>query len=586
MSKRSQRWAIVLLCLVAAQVGASLTLHSHRFALAAASDLIQCAALFCATYSCFLNVPRTSRRSRLFWLLMSLGMVSWLAYQVIWTYIEVALRSEVPDMFAGDAVLFLHFVPMMAAIALQPHTQTDDRELRLGSLDFAVLLLWWVYVYVYTVLPWEYVHINEYAYGRNLNQTYLLEKIAFLAGVALLWTRSSGVWKNIYAHWFGAGAFYSLSSYIANWALARNAYYSGSLYDVPLVVSMTWMAVPGLLALKAPSEQVVPKKSALRGVWAARLGMIAVFSLPIFAYLCVFDSSAPREVRRFRLVLSLAAMLLMGALVFLKQHLLDIELIQSLHTSRKSFQDLQTLQAQLVQSEKLASLGNLVGGAAHELNNPLTAMLGYSDLLNATELTEQQRSLAEKISQQAKRIRAMVASLLSFAKQTPSAKAEMDVNMILEKAVKICAVQMRAANVQYRMDLSEGIPTVLGDSNQLLQVFSHIVNNASDAMGEKRGGMLSIFTRASEATVTIEFSDNGPGMENPAKVFDPFYTTRPVGQGLGLGLSMCYGIVQEHGGNITCANREDGGATFLIDLPASERQSERQMPQAQAHAAK
>ena len=584
MSERLQRWALVLVCLVVAQIGASLLLHTHRFALAAVSDLVQCALLFCASYSCIANVPRTAQRSRLFWLLMSLGIVSWLSYQVLWTYIEVVQKSEVPGMFAGDAILFLHFVPMMAAIALQPNVRTDDREIRIGSLDFAVLLSWWLYLYFYSIVPWQYVHVNEAAYGQNLNLAYLAEKIAFLSGVALLWSRSSGAWKNMYAHWFGACALYSFSSYLANWALDRNAYYSGSIYDVPLVVSMAWMAVPGLLALKAPTEQVAPKKSAFRGVWAARLGMIAVFSLPFFAYVSIFDSSAPADVCRFRLVLTLTSILLMGGLVFLKQHLLDIELIQLLRTSRKSFLDLQTLQAQLVQSEKLASLGNLVGGAAHELNNPLTAMLGYSDLLTATDLSQQQRALAEKISHQAKRIRSMVASLLSFARQSPSAKSPLDVNQLLEKAVKVSHSHLRTANVQYRIDPAEVVPPVLADSNQLLQVFSHIINNAANAMEGKNDGLLVISTRAFAGTVTIEFSDNGTGMENPAKVFDPFYTTRPVGQGMGLGLSMCYGIVQEHGGKITCSNREDGGATFLIDLPASA-EAQRAVA-AHAHAAK
>ena len=586
MSKQSQRWAFGLACLIAAQIAASVIFRAHRFALASVSDLVQCTALFCATYSSFLNISRTSQRARLFWVLMSLGTFSWFSYQLLWTYIEVVQRSEVPNMFAGDAVLFLHFVPMMAAIALQPNIRTDDRELRIGSLDFAVLLLWWVYIYIYTILPWEYVHVDESAYAHNLNQAYLVEKIAFLTAVAMLWIRSSGAWKNMYAHWFGAGVLYSMSSYIANWALNHNLYYSGSVYDVPLVVSMAWMAVPGLLGLNAPVGQAAPKKFIFRGVWTARLGMIAVFSLPFFAYLSVFDGSVPAEVRNFRMLLTLTAILLMGGFVFLKQHLLDVELIQLLGKSRQSFQDLQTLQAQLVQSEKLASLGNLVGGAAHELNNPLTAILGYSDLLTATELSQQQRTLAEKISHQAKRIRGMVASLLSFAKQSPSFKGQLDVNSVIEKALTISQGHLRAANVRCQFQPAQVMPQVLGDSNQLLQVFSHIISNAANAMEEKHGGTLTIATRTFGKTISIDFSDDGPGIENPEKVFDPFYTTRPVGQGMGLGLSMCYGIVQEHGGKITCRNREDGGATFLIDLPVSSEAVRNEGAHAHAQAAK
>jgi two-component system NtrC family sensor kinase len=209
----------------------------------------------------------------------------------------------------------------------------------------------------------------------------------------------------------------------------------------------------------------------------------------------------------------------------------------------------------------------LVGGAAHELNNPLTAILGYSELLSATELTSEQRSLAEKIAQQAKRVRTLVSSLLSFAKQVPSTKTPVDLNAVLQTSLKICQSQMEVAHVTSSAQLSSPLPRVVADSNQLLQVFNHIIINAVHAMAE-RGGMLTVSTHAESGIVVIQFADSGPGMTDPARVFDPFYTTRPVGQGIGLGLSACYGIVQEHGGKISCRNRETGGAIFQIDLPA------------------
>src|SRR5438477_4693910 len=285
MSKRTQYWALVLLCLILGQLIASFIASPRSFALATSSDLLQCGLLLCAATACAWNISRSTSRSRLFWLLMSMGLGSWLIYQVLWTYIEVVQRREVPSLFAGDVILFLHFVPMMAAMALQPNVRQDDRELRLGSLDFALLLLWWVYLYFYSVIPWQYVYADEAAYARNLNASYLAEKLAFLAALALLWMRSSGSWRKIYAHWFGASVLYSSSSYVANWALGRNYYYSGSLYDLPLVVSMAWMAVPGLLAFSMSPEQAKSGRSLPRGVWTARLGMVAVFSLPVFAYI-------------------------------------------------------------------------------------------------------------------------------------------------------------------------------------------------------------------------------------------------------------------------------------------------------------
>jgi two-component system NtrC family sensor kinase len=346
---------------------------------------------------------------------------------------------------------------------------------------------------------------------------------------------------------------------------------------------MAWLAAPGLLALRSSPQQPASEQSLPRGVWAARLGMLAVFSLPIFGWLAYFNRDLPGPVRNFRVVLTLAAIVLMGGLVFLKQHFLDIELIRLLRSSRQSFQDLQLLQAQLIQSEKLASLGHLVGGAAHELNNPLTAMLGYSELLSGTELSNDQRVLSDKISQQAKRIRSLVASLLSFAKQVPTSKSSVDVNMVVQTALKLCRTQLQTANAQYTTELQESLPSVRGDSNQLLKVFIQIISNAAHAVAEKRGGTISVTTSVIDGLVRVEFADNGPGIKEPARVFDPFYTTRPVGQGTGLGLSMCYGIMQEHGGKISCRNREEGGACFVVEMPAMQAQEE---AKAQAHAVK
>lgn len=586
MSKRSKIWASVLVCLVLTQVVASIAfLRTPGFFLAAVSDAVQAALLLCAALSCLPHILQTTRRVRLFWVLMGIGLTSWLSYQVLWTYIEVVQRKEVPNLFAGDAILFLHVVPMMAALAMQPNVEQDDRELRLGSLDFALLLLWWVYVYISSVMAWQYVYPDESAYGHNLNSAYLIEKVAFLAALGFLYWRSSGLWKTIYLHWFLASTLYSSSSYLANWALTHNSYYSGSLYDVPLVVSMAWMSVPGLLALNVPKERSSQQKPLHRGLWTARVGMIAVFSLPIFAWVSFFDHQVPSSIRSFRILLTLAAMVMMGGLVFLKQHMLDIELIQLLRSSRKSFEELKLLQVQLVQSEKLASLGQLVGGAAHELNNPLTAMLGYSELLGTTELTNDQRALTDKISLQARRIRMLVGSLLSFAKQSPAAKTDLDVNVVVQTVLKLCHPQLQSAKVQVSVALADSLPRVHGDSNQLLQVFSHIVSNAAQAVSDRKDGTLAIVSRTNADNVILEFADNGSGMTEPGKVFDPFYTTRPIGQGSGLGLSMCYGIIQEHGGKISCHNRDEGGATFVIELPAVERAST-EKPHAQAHAAR
>ena len=215
MPRRFKLWLLAAGGLVFAQAAASLLL-SEGFALVAVSDVTQLLLLLSGTLALVPSALATQGRTRLFWSLMMMGMAFWLSYHAMWVYFEVVLRAEMPNPYGGDVVLFLHIVPMTAALALQPHLEQDDRTARLGTLDFALLLIWWLYLYLFAVIPWQYVHIREAFYDRNLNILYLTEKTAFLGGVALLWWRSHGRWKIVYANWFGAGLSYALSSYLAN----------------------------------------------------------------------------------------------------------------------------------------------------------------------------------------------------------------------------------------------------------------------------------------------------------------------------------------------------------------------------------
>jgi len=569
LSERSKLWILAAGGLVFAQACASV-LMTPGFALTVFSDVTQCILLLSATAALLPNIARNQGRTRLFWILMTVGIVFWLSYQFLWSYIEVVLRQEVPEPFVGDIVIFLHFVPMMAAVAVQPHAQQSDHEARLGRLDFVLLLTWWVYLYFVGIIPWQYAQTDELAYGRSFNALYLTEKAVFLAGLIIIWLRSKGGWKAIYGQWLGASLVYALSSYVANWAIVRNAYYTGSLYDLPVAASMGWISVIGVLAQDLrPKQEAAQPTPGRHGVWVARLGMVVILSLPLFAAWSVFDVTASPRVRNFRLVVTLVTMMVMGGIVFLRQHLLDRELIRLLHTSRESFEDLKHLQAQLVQSEKLASLGQLVGGAAHELNNPLTAMLGYSELLAESGLTDEQRTLAAKIAQQVKRTRILIGSLLNFAKQVPGEKTLVDVNTVAQTAIKLCQPQFSTHRVEVQMNLATDLPQLSADANQLLQVCLHVANNALHALEEVGGGIFSVKTRRKGDTIVLELSDNGPGVREPDRVFDPFYTTRPVGKGAGLGLSACYGIIREHHGLILCANRVEGGTTIHIELPAA-----------------
>ncbi|MGA7401130.1 MAG: histidine kinase dimerization/phospho-acceptor domain-containing protein [Candidatus Sulfotelmatobacter sp.] len=547
----------------------------RSFALGAISDWIQCVLLLSGALSLIPNAVRSHGRLRVFWALLATGMAFWFSYQAMWTYYEVWLHQDVPDLCAGDIVLFLHIVPMMAALALRPHAPQDDYSPRLRRLDFALMMFWWMYLYVFAVMAWQYVVANVTAYDNDLNLLYLIEKLAFLSALLVAWVKSKGRWKTLYANLFGASLVYAASSYLANWALSRQSYYSGSLYDIPLAISMAWITGIGLWL---PGDEPQPdsrSSSPSHGIWLARLGMITVFSLPLFAAWALLEPAIPARIRYFRLMLTLAAALFMGIMVFVRQRLLDRELHRLLKQSRESFANLKRLQAQITESEKLASIGQLVGGAAHELNNPIAAMLGYSDLLMNTSLNPDQQELAGKIGQHVRRTRSLVASLLSFAKQGPAAMAPVDLRTILRTAVKLSEPMCQALKIEVLIELPAELPAVLADSSQLLQVCVQILNNALHAADQFGGHALTVAARYKEGIATVDVFDAGRRPEPNASLVQMTENDATPQLLSGMGLSACQGILQQHRGKISWQHGQETGLLIRVELPVIPPRPER-----------
>ncbi len=576
MRKYYQLWTAAVAACLATLVLASVFVP-HSFRLTALSDVIQCLLLFSGTVSLIPQAVRSRGRLRLFWILMATGIGFWFSYQVLWVYYEVWLRSEVPDLCAGDMILFLHIVPLMAAVALRPHAPQDEYAARLRHLDFALLMIWWGYLYILIVIPWQYVVPDAVPYNHNLNSLYLVEKLAFLSAVFAAWLGSKGGWKTFYASLFGACFTYAAGSYVANWALGRNTYYTGSLYDIPLTVAMAWITVIGLWTREREPQTGVRSTSTSHGVWLARLGMIAAFSLPLFAAWALLDGAVPPRIRWFRLVLTLGAALLMGIMVFVRQRLLDRELLRLLTYSQESFANLKRLQAQITESEKLASIGQLVGGAAHELNNPITAVLGYSDLLLLSKpLTLEQNEIAARIGQHARRTKSLVASLISFAKPSPSALGPVDLNTLLRTAVKLSQPQWQSLQMEVRTELPHELLLVRGDSNQLLQVCVQIINDAMHAAEKRRSRTLTITAQPKDGVAIVNISDTILAVEIQDQEL------APVGTLSSLGLGACQGILRQHHGRILYQKDPNASLAIRVELPlispALEKSTEHSVP--------
>ena len=237
--------------------------------------------------------------------------------------------------------------------------------------------------------------------------------------------------------------------------------------------------------------------------------------------------------------------------------------------TRQAYENLRRTQEQLLHSEKMAAVGQLISGVAHELNNPLTAILGYSQLLlSSGQLAPQGMEYSDKLYKQAQRTHRIVQNLLSFARQHKPERVAVQLNQILEDTLALRDYDLRLSHIRVHCDLARQLPITAADPHQLQQVFLNLVNNAVDAiLEESSDGDLWVSTRAEGDRLIVEFKDNGPGVKDASRVFDPFYTTKPVGKGTGLGLSICYGIVTEHGGSIQVRNLEPRGACFTLELP-------------------
>ncbi|MGH9592985.1 MAG: sensor histidine kinase, partial [Bryobacteraceae bacterium] len=437
--------------------------------------------------------------------------------------------------FLGDVIYFLHTVPLLGALALRPHTPQATENLRVGHVDLALLLTWWVYLYLFVVIPWQYITPNEQLYGRSYDQLYAAQNLIFAGGLLYLVFRTTGPWRRVYLHLFGAGVTYSLSSFVINAAIESGSYHTGGLYDVGLMAAFVWFGTAGIVAHRiCPPAETQHRDAALAfpampsgGLWPKRLAMSAALSLPAMGLWSELSSGVDSEVKRFRLLVTLAAMVLLTWLVFLRQDLVDRERLRLLRASHETLQNLRRIQTQFVHSEKLASLGQLAAGAAHEINNPLTAILGFSDVLLCDNTApEQTRRIAEKIREQARRTKMLVGKLLNFAQPPPAERTLVEINGVLSSAIELRRLDLRDKKIQIEF-AQEGAPVVQGDANQLMQVFLNLINNAVDAMEETRGGRLHVRSIQEAGNVRIDFQDCGPGIAEPSLVFDPFYTTKP-----------------------------------------------------------
>lgn len=253
----------------------------------------------------------------------------------------------------------------------------------------------------------------------------------------------------------------------------------------------------------------------------------------------------------------------------------DVMPLETLATRIAAARENSLLLRRLMQSERLAGLGQLASGVAHELNNPLTAVTGFAELLTENE-NSGVRERAGVILSEARRMRKIIESLVRFRRGAAPGRAAVSVALLLQDLKELLRHDLEKSRVELDLRIPAGLPAVVGDDEQIRQVFLQVVKNSITTLegmppGEPRH--ITVLVSRSAGGVRTTFSDSGPGFTDPSRVFDPFYTTRNPGEGMGLGLSLCYSIIHEQGGEISASNIEPRGAAVVIDLPAEEKAS-------------
>jgi signal transduction histidine kinase len=544
------------------------------FALNAFGDSLQVLLVAAATLFALQNSLRSHSRARIFWFLIFAGALQWMVSNGIWATYEVVLARPVPDLPLVDVLLFLKVVPFTAAIAIAPDRENDAQSRVFGLLDVFVLMVYALYLFVFGVFAYRLLPGAQASYNFYFNLADALgnQTLVIATGVAVLCARNQ--WRGLYRFYFFGAVCYGLASNLINVAIDLGHYYTGSLYDVPLIASLAAFLCFTLAGRPAEQEKR-PKPTpnltdaSLRPATflSEHLAMLVALSTPVIGIWLLFSTSAPPQLRMFRLAITLLTILVLTLLLSVKQDILATGLFQSLQHLSENYRSIDRFKNHLTQSEKLASLGELVAEVAKQIKQCMASILeAASHITSQPGADFRVQNMAGKIAQYARRTDGLVDNMLHFAQETPMRLAPLDIKPLLESALHLSRIAKQPA-VHVELSQEGNCEQVRADSGQLLHVFLQLISNAMDALGEAGGGTFDIKLRSSGSQLLIEFADSGPGLKEPQRVFEPFYTTKQVGKGTGLGLSTCYGIIQQHDGDISCRNRPEGGAVFTIRIP-------------------
>jgi len=514
---------------------------------------------------------------RIFWNLNAVHGLVWATGQAVWIYYDL-VHGGVPVISPTDPLFFASSVPLAAALYGRPERDRPRWLFDIVLLDLVLIALFSAFIYLYFVVSIAITDGNEQLYHANLTQLLNARNLALAIWSIWVWrTSPPPAWRRVLGI-YAIGLSLSFVGGLVFDVIDQNGLHvPGALWD------MSWMlpyVVMGLAAAVAYEEGLF--EPAEEAPALARLPVVSLIAITLLVAIPAIDEIARRlldvspATGLLRTRLALAIMIPFGLVVVVREFLSRRALL-------RAGQELVSTREQLVQKEKLAAVGQLVSGVAHELNNPLQGVLGYAELMLAGRPSALDTEELTAIRDNANRAAGIVRNLMTFAGRTSSARGWQQINRVVRDAVAVREPHLQTSGVDLRLELADRLPLVYVDHARLEDVLVNLIQNAEAAITARRAGTrasavpqwsrgeILIATRwqGDPDRILVEVADNGSGLREEVlpRVFDPFFTTRDVGQGTGLGLSVCYGIVREHGGQITARNADAGGAVFTIELP-------------------
>jgi len=412
-------FACAILCLHAAVAAFA----KPSFQLTIFGDSLPCGLLIVAILAVRENLRFHRGVLPLFWKLMAAGLFQMLLSQAYWFYYDSLKVYSSPSPVIGDTLFLLAHVFFLSAFVLRPHSASAGRDMRLRHLDFALLTFWWLALYAYFALPWQLVIQDFTKYNPTYYLLALIQHLMIITGLAVVWKRTTGLWRTFYGSFLCLFVLIAGANLLQSVAIDRGVYYAGGFYDTPFLLSLLLVTVVASFGPSLePGEDKTPNREINQSLWTARIAMLAILSLPVIALFGSFEKNVPEDVAAFRLRLVFGAMLLLSGLVFWKLTLLARELRRLVRLSHASLENLKSVQSRVTHSQKLAALGRLAAGATHEISNPLTAILGYSELLtDIPSLSPPNRESAQIIQKQVHCAQAAVNSLRNSLRNPDSA---------------------------------------------------------------------------------------------------------------------------------------------------------------------